>query len=198
VQQTVLSPQNAPMRWGTRQLRRKLSLNYLVHMQTAGAGYWLLALPRPQFWLSRMVIGTVIRRQADPSRPKPACNRSRLGQLGLSRAQVSRRRWQVPGWRDRFNGRVHVVLWFIVEKKTRAPATATHCHCHLNCYKASICFRQPIRQAFWCCRCGMATVFGIPLAISIHRIGSLHVSHRETWWRSLGWHWWIHGRGLLR
>jgi hypothetical protein len=76
-----------------------------------------------------------------------------------------------------------VVLWFIVEKKTRGPATATLCYHYSNYYMASVCFRQPIRQAFSCCHRGMATVFATLLAISIHRIERLYVSHFEDWRR---------------
>ena len=76
-----------------------------------------------------------------------------------------------------------VVLWFIVEKKTRGPATATLCYHYFNYYMASVCFRQPIRQAFLCCHRWMATAFAILLAISIHRIERLYVSHFEDWRR---------------
>jgi len=76
----------------------------------------LLEPPRPLFWLPRIVINTVITRQADRRRHATVLDlvelrcRPRLSQstgfVNLSIVQVSCRRWQVPGWRDRFNGRV--------------------------------------------------------------------------------------------
>ena len=155
-------------------------------MPTAGAGYWLLVLPRPQFWLPPMVIGTVIRRQADPSRPRPACNRSRLGQLGLSTCPDSRCR-VAGGGRFQAGGTVSMAGFRrpMVHRgeEDSGTATATLCYHYSNCYMASVCFRQPIRQAFSCCHRGMATVFATLLAISIHRIERLYVSHFEDWRR---------------
>ena len=59
-----------------------------------------------------------------------------------------------------------VVLWFVVETQNPAPAT----HYYNYHYMASVCFGQPNRHNFMCCDRGMAAVFGMFLAISIHRI----------------------------
>lgn len=114
------------------------SLNYIVRMQTAGAGYWLLALPRPLFWLAPppiVVINPVIRKRADCRRHTTVPN---LVDWVCQLVQVSCRRWQDPDRRVRFSGRVLSSCGSSWRGRRVAHRQS------LRNYMASVCFWQSI------------------------------------------------------
>jgi hypothetical protein len=160
-----------------------------------GAGYWLLVLPRPQFWLPRMAIGTVIRRQADPSRPPPACNRSRVGQLGLSTCPESRCR--VAGGRFQTGGTVSMAGF------TSSCGSSWGRRLELRLRQLVIAIIILIitwhRSAFGN---QSARLSGVTIAewspsvvyLSPSRFIASRASMSLIAKTGAGWHWWIHGR----
>jgi hypothetical protein len=57
----------------------------------------------------------------------------------------------------------------VVRRGEAESRTSTHYYYNYH-YMACVCFGQPNRHHFVCCDRGMAAVFGMFIAISIHRI----------------------------